>query len=206
MEITLYINKYKELRYKFYKWKYETGYIYKLLLAFNFALLTALLAQVRFYLPGNAFVPITGQTFAVLLAGVILGRWGGISQIMYVGLGATGLPWFANITGTTIGYLIGFILASFFIGYITEKYVKSRMLYGMLPLMFFTTFVLIYLPGLTYLYFYMNSIGISLNILELLSIAVIPFIIGDIIKAVAAAFFAKAMIPKKSYGREVDIV
>ena len=206
MEITLYINKFKELRYNFFKWKYEAGYVYKLLLAFNFALLTAILAQVKFYLPGNAFIPITGQTFAVLLAGVLLGRWGGISQIMYVGIGALGVPWFANITGTTIGYLIGFIFASFFIGYITEKYVKSRRFYGMLSLMFFTTFVLIYLPGLTYLYFYMSSIGISLNILELLSIAVIPFIIGDVIKAVIAAFFAKAIIPKKSYGREVDIV
>ena len=206
MEITLYINKFKELRYNFFKWKYESGYVYKLLLAFNFALLTAILAQVRFYLPGNVFVPITGQTFAVLLAGVVLGRWGGISQIMYVGLGAAGIPWFANITGTTIGYLIGFILASFFLGYITEKYVKSRKFYSMLFLMFFTTFVLIYLPGLAYLYFYMNSIGISLNILELSSIAVIPFVIGDIIKAVAATFFAKAFTPKRSYGREVDIV
>lgn len=206
MEITLYINKFKELRYNFFKWKYEAGYVYKLLLAFNFALLTAILAQVRFYLPGNVFVPITGQTFAVLLAGVILGRWGGISQIMYVGLGAAGIPWFANITGTTIGYLIGFILASFFLGYISEKYVKSRTFYSMLSLMFFTTFVLIYIPGLTYLYFYMNSIGISLNILELLSIAVIPFVIGDIIKAVAATFLAKAITPKRSYGREVDII
>ena len=206
MEITLYINKFKELRYNFFKWKYEAGYIYKLLLAFNFALLTAILAQVKFYLPGNVFVPITGQTFAVLLAGLILGRWGGISQIMYVGLGAIGLPWFANITGSTFGYLIGFILASFFLGYITEKYVKSRMFYSMLFLMFFTTFVLIYIPGLTYLYFYMNSIGLSLNILELLSIAVIPFVIGDIIKAISATFLAKAITPKRSYGREVDIV
>jgi biotin transport system substrate-specific component len=206
MEVTLYINKFKDLRYNFFKWKYETGYAYKLLLAFNFALLTAILAQVKFYLPGNAFVPITGQTFAVLLAGVVLGRWGGISQIMYVGMGAMGLPWFANITGSTIGYLVGFILASFFLGFITERYVKSRMFSTMLFLMFFTSFVLIYIPGLTYLYFYMNSIGISLNIFELLSIAVIPFIIGDIIKAVVAAFLTKAISPKRSYGREVDIV
>lgn len=206
MEITLYINKFKELRYNFFKWKYKTGYVYKLLLAFNFALLTAILAQVKFYLPGNVLVPITGQTFAVLLAGVILGRWGGISQIMYVGLGAAGLPWFANITGSTIGYLIGFILASFFLGYITEKYVRSRKFYILLFLMFFATFVLIYLPGLTYLYFYMNSFGVTLNILELLSIAVIPFIIGDVIKAVAAAFFAKTITPKRSYGREVDVI
>jgi biotin transporter BioY len=42
--------------------------------------------------------------------------------------------------------------------------------------------------------------------MELLTIAVVPFIIGDIIKAVAAASIAKAITPKRSYGREVDIV
>ena len=91
MEITLYRDKYRDIRYNFFKWRYETNYVYKLFLAFGFVLLTAVLAQVKFYLPGNALVPITGQTFAVLLAGVILGRWGGISQCIYVGLGAMGL-------------------------------------------------------------------------------------------------------------------
>ena len=206
MEITLYIDKYKNIRYNFFKWRYETKYLNKLFLAFGFALLTAILAQVKFYLPGNALVPITGQTFAVLLAGVILGRWGGISQCIYVGLGAMGLPWFANVTGSTIGYLIGFIIAAFFLGFITDKYIKLRRFSSMLLLMLFTTFVLIYIPGLTYLYFYMSSLGVSLNILELLSVAVIPFIAGDIIKAVSAASIAKAITPKRSYGREVDVV
>ena len=178
----------------------------KLFLAFGFVMLTAILAQVKFYLPGNALVPITGQTFAVLLAGVILGKWGGISQCMYVGLGVMGLPWFANVTGSTIGYLMGFIIAAFFLGFITDKYVKSRKLSQMLPLMFFATFILIYIPGLTYLYFYMSSLGVSFSLIELLIIAVLPFIVGDIIKAVAAASIAKAITPKRSYGREVDII
>lgn len=206
MEINLYIDKYRDIRYNFFKWRYETNYVNKLFLAFGFTLLTAILAQVKFYLPGNALVPITGQTFAVLLAGVILGRWGGISQCMYVGLGAMGLPWFANVTGSTIGYLIGFIIAAFFLGIITDKYVKSRGFSSMLLLMLFTTFALIYIPGLTYLYFYMSSLGVSLGLFELLTIAVIPFIAGDLIKAVAAASIAKAITPKKSYGREADTV
>ncbi|MEE9572300.1 MAG: biotin transporter BioY, partial [Candidatus Neomarinimicrobiota bacterium] len=71
---------------------------------------------------------------------------------------------------------------------------------------FFATFVLIYIPGLTYLYFYMNSLGVSFSLIELLTIAVLPFIVGDIIKAVAAASIAKAITPKRSYGREVDII
>jgi len=206
MEINLYMNKYRDMRYNFFKWRCETNYVNKIFLALSFALLTAILAQAKFYLPGNALVPITGQTFAVLLAGVVLGKWGGISQCIYVGLGAMGLPWFANITGSTIGYLVGFIIAAFFLGFITDKYVKSRKLTSILPLMLFTTFVLIYIPGLTYLYFYMSSLGVSFSLIELLTIAVLPFIVGDIIKAVAAASIAKAITPKRSYGREVDII
>ena len=52
----------------------------------------------------------------------------------------------------------------------------------------------------------MSSLGISLSILKLLTIAVLPFIAGDIIKAVAVASVAKAITPKRSYGREVDTV
>jgi len=204
MEITLYVNKYRELRYNFYKWRYETKTVNKLFLAFSFALLTAILAQIKFYMPGNALVPITGQTFAVLLAGVILGKWGGISQCFYVGLGAMGLPWFANVTGSTIGYLIGFILAAFFLGYITDKYVKSRRFSSMFLLMLLTTFLFIYLPGLLYLYMYLSMLGVSLTFLEILAIAVIPFVVGDILKAVAAASIAKIVTPKRSYGQEVD--
>ena len=205
MEINLYMNKYRDMRYNFFKWRYETNFINKLILAFSFALLTAILAQAKFYLPGNQLVPITGQTFAVLLAGVILGKWGGLSQCIYVGLGAMGLPWFANITGSTIGYLVGFIIAAFFLGFITDKYLRSRGLFSMVLLMLFSTFVLIYIPGLTYLYFYMASLGLSVGIIELLTIAVIPFIMGDIIKVVAAASIAKVLTPKRSFGQEVDI-
>ena len=58
------------------KWRYKLSIPKKLILAFGMAGLTRLLAQVRFYLPWSP-VPITGQTFAVLLAGILLGRWWG---------------------------------------------------------------------------------------------------------------------------------
>jgi biotin transport system substrate-specific component len=96
MEITVYVDKYKRIRYDFFKWRYELELVNKVVLAFGFACLTGLLAQVRFYLPWTP-VPITGQTFAVMLAAILLGRyWGGISQGMYVGIGAAGAPWFAG--------------------------------------------------------------------------------------------------------------
>ena len=198
----MYLDKYKIIRYNFFKWIYELDVVYKILLAFSFACLTGVLAQFRFYIPGT-LVPVTGQVFGVLFAGVILGRWGGISQVMYLGVGAMGVPWFqgfnsglAYMAGSTGGYLAGFVLAAFFIGFIVEKYVRSRSLFGMLTLMFFATFVLIYIPGLTYYYIWS---GASLGLMELLTYCVMPFIAADIVKAIIAAGLASMIIPKKTY-------
>jgi biotin transport system substrate-specific component len=207
MEINLYVDKYKEIRYNFFKWRYELNLLYKLTLALTFALFTGLLAQIRFYLPGTP-IPLTGQVFGVILAGVLLGKLGGISQCMYLGLGALGVPWFAGlnsglayIAGPSGGYLIGFVLAAFFIGFMVDRYVSSRKFLGMLALMLFSTFVLIYIPGLTHLYFWMGG---SINFVELLSKAVVPFIAVDIMKAVIASSIATGITPKIAYANEID--
>ena len=219
MDITMYVDKYKIVRYNFYKWRYELELIHKVWLAFTFACLTGLLSQVRFYLPGNPAVPITGQTFAVLLAGVVLGRWGVVSLGMYTGIGAAGVPWFAPkfgmpifssggigvLTGATGGYIVGFMIAALFLGYFTDKYIRSRSFFSMLPLMFFANFVLIYIPGLIVLYlWWMRFIG-PIGIVELLTVGIIPFIVGDLLKIVAASAVAKGITPKNAYGREVDV-
>lgn len=208
MEVNMYIEKYKNARYNFFRWRYELNLVYKISLALTFALMTGILAQVRFYLPGTP-VPVTGQVFGVILAGVMLGRWGGVSQCMYLGIGAMGMPWFAGfnsgfayLAGPTGGYLIGFILAAFFIGYMVDRYVKSRNFFGMLGLMMFSTFVLIYIPGLIQLYMWMDA---SVNFVELLTMAVLPFIAADLIKSVIAAGIATGITPKKAYGSELKI-
>lgn len=204
----MYIDKYKHARYNFFKWRYELELLHKVSLALGFACLTGLLAQFRFYIPGSP-VPITGQTFAVLLAGILLGKWGGISQCMYVGIGAMGVPWFAGlnggigyIAGPTGGYIIGFILAAFFLGYFMDKHIRSRSFLSMLALMLFATFVLIYIPGLIQLYLWM---GASIGIWELLMIGMIPFIVGDLVKVVTAAAITKGITPKRAYNGEVDV-
>ena len=206
MELTMYVNKYKNLRYNFFRWRFELDVVYKISLALTFALLTGLLAQLRFYLPGIT-VPVTGQVFGVILAGVILGKWGGVSQCFYVGLGAVGMPWFTGLNGgmlylfgPTGGYLIGFIIAAFFIGFVVDRYIRSRNFIGMLSLMLFSTFVLIYIPGLTQYYLWTGSIGFW----KLLSMTVIPFIAADVIKAIIAAAIASGITPKRTYGREID--
>ncbi|EMR73558.1 hypothetical protein MBGDN05_00119 [Thermoplasmatales archaeon SCGC AB-539-N05] len=208
MEINMYMNKYKHVRYNFFKWRYESNFLYKISLALGFACLTGLLAQFRFYLPWSP-VPITGQTFAVLLAGVLLGKWGGVSQGMYVGVGALGVPWFAGwnggigyLVGPTGGYIVGFIIAAFFIGYFVDRYIRSRSFLCLLVLMLFADFVLICVPGLLQLYFFM---GISIGIWELFMVGLMPFIVGDLIKVVTAAVIAKGIMPKIAYGGEVGV-
>lgn len=197
MEIT--INKYREAWYSFYKWQYELNIVYKFFLAIAFALLTGLLAQFRFYLPWSP-VPITGQTFAVLLVGVLLGRWGGVSLGLYVGLGLLGVPWFASmgngipyILGPTGGYLIGFIFASFFLGYMIDRYLWSHSFYGILGLMFLANFLLIYIPGLIVLHLWTGGI----SIISLLTIGLLPFIPGDITKIIAASAIAYSILPRE---------
>lgn len=84
----------------------------------SFVVLTALGGYIRIPLPFTP-VPITLQTFFVILAGALLGgRLGTLSQIGYLSLGAAGLPIFqsygsglAHITGPTGGYLLGFLIA-----------------------------------------------------------------------------------------------
>ena len=209
MEINMYLDKYKNARFNFFKWRYELELLHKISIALAFACLTGLLAQFRFYLPGTP-VPVTGQVFAVFLAGILLGKWGGISQCMYAGLGVAGVPWFAGlngglayITGPTGGYIVGFILAAFFLGYFMDRYIRSRGFFSMLALMLFATFVLIYIPGLIQLYFWM---GASIGLWELLMVGMIPYIAADLIKAVIAASIAKGITPKRAYGREMDAI
>jgi len=79
-------------------------------------LLTALAAQVRIFVVGP--VPITLQTLAVLLTGFALGaRLAPVAMLLYVGLGAVGLPFFAvGLVGPTGGYIVGFVFAAAFLG------------------------------------------------------------------------------------------
>ena len=201
-----------QTKYDVFRWRYELSIHKKLTLAVGIACLAGLAAQVRIPLPWSP-VPVTGQTFAVLLAGVLLGRWwGGISMAFYTGLGAAGLPWFAGLNsglgylaGPTGGYIIGFILAALFLGHFTDKYIRSRSFLSMLGLMLFANFVLIYVPGLLQLGFWFNLVkGEPATIASLLTMGAIPFIAGDITKAVLAAAIARGVTPKLAYNGEVD--
>jgi biotin transport system substrate-specific component len=204
---TITLDRWKLARYQVFRWRYELSVVQKLGLAVGMAVLTGLLAQVRVPLPWTP-VPITGQTFAVLLAGVMLGRWwGGISQTIYVAVGIAGVPWFTgwqgglgHLAGPTGGYLIGFILAALLIGHLTDKSVKVRHFPALLALMVTANFILIYVPGLLQLGLWLNAAGGKhVGIYQLLNMGLIPFIIGDLIKVTLVSTLAWGVTPKRRF-------
>ena len=75
----------------------------------------------------------------------------------------------------------------------------------MASLMLFANFALIYIPGLIALYLWWTTFVGPIGFVELLTVGMIPFIAGDVVKIVAASAVAKGITPKRAYGREVDI-
>lgn len=183
----------------------ESSTITKVVFSFLMACITGLMAQIIIPLPWTP-VPITAQTFAVLCSGLFLGKkYGCLSQIIYVVLGIAFVPWFGGMTGgldaflgSTGGYFIGFIIASYFIGYISEKYAKARNFKSMAAVIGVANFALIYIPGLLglALYFYFTK-GMVLGVVDLLMMGLVPFILGDIIKILGAAGLSKVCLPKE---------
>ncbi len=156
------------------------------------ALLTAAAAQITIPLPWTP-VPVTGQTFAVLLAGATLGwRAGGASQVLYVALGAGGLPFYADgasgwqvATGATGGYLVGFVVAAALVGLLAEHR-QDRSVLTSVPAMLAGTAV-IYLLGVTWLAFVLDA-----DATTALTKGLLPFVIGDAVKLVAAGLLLPA--------------
>jgi biotin transport system substrate-specific component len=203
---TAIIDNYQKARYLFFKWRYNLAIIKKLVLAFGMACITGLLAQIYIPLPFTP-VPMTGQVLGVLLSGIVCGGvFGSISQIIYVGLGIAGVPWFAGGTAASLvafihptgGYLIGFIIAPLVIGRYSDRYIGARTFLSQLIVMMVGVGI-IYLFGAIVLAFVIKA-----SFWETMIKGVIPFILVDLIKAVIAASFSSSILPKSSYDGEMD--
>jgi biotin transport system substrate-specific component len=198
------MNSYCEKRKLVFERTNKSSNIEKGIMVVLMACFTGIMAQIIIPLSWSP-VPITGQTFAVLISGLVLGRkLGPLSQILYIGTGIFGVPWFAGMNGglnillgPNGGYMIGFVFASLFIGYVNDKYSKSRNFNKMIPVMLIANYICIYIPGLFILaiYYYLNM-GNLPNISLLLIMGLIPFIVGDIVKIIGASFFSKIFLPK----------
>ena len=155
-------------------------------LVVGFALATALMAQFRIPL-GFTPVPITGQTFAVILSGAALGsRLGPLSQALYWAMGAIGLPFYAGAgggwdvaTGATGGYLAGFVVAAWAIGRLAERH-QDREFWTAVPAFLFGS-VIIHLFGVPWL---AHVLDVSWS--EAAELGSYPFIAGDLIKVALA--------------------
>jgi biotin transport system substrate-specific component len=157
------------------------------------SLLIYLTARVSIPIPGNP-VPITGQTFGVLLVGGALGfRRGFASVLLYVLLGVVGLPFFAEgkgglsvIWGATGGYLVGFVLAGSVVGRLAELGWDRRVV-GAIGAMLIGN-ALIYVIALPWLAFAANY-----DAATAISKGLTPFVFGDVLKLVlAGALFPAA--------------
>lgn len=149
-----------------------------------FAAIIGIMAQITIPLP---LVPITGQTLAIGLAATILGkRYGVLSVIVYILLGIAGIPVFSGLSagigvvfGPTGGYIIGFIPAAFFIGWLLERFgftVKNAVIANIVGMIITLTFGAIWLKFVA-----------DLSWTAALTGGVTPFILVGIIKAVLAA-------------------
>ncbi len=161
----------------------------------------ALSARIEISIPIGP-VPITGQTFAVLLVGALLGPWlGATAAALYVGEGIARLPVYAGgasgwgvITGATGGYLLSYPLAAFVVGWLAQAGWDRRP--ATLALAMVGGEVVIYAVGLPWLGAWMEN---HKELLELESVStqlvlewgLIPFIPGDLAKLLLAA----ALVP-----------
>jgi len=151
-----------------------------------FAALTAIGAQISIPI---GEVPITLQVLFILLSGLILGaRLGFLSQMIYLFMGAIGLPVFAGfkggfvyLYGPTGGYLLAFPIAAFLVGLISEKK-KNLIGYATASLIGISV---IYLLGWFRLGLFMHDFG------KAFKVGVAPFIVIDIIKAGIAIIVAE---------------
>jgi biotin transport system substrate-specific component len=144
-------------------------------------------AQISFSLPFTP-VPITGQTFAVVLVGASLGTIRGVaSLVLYLWLGVAGAPIYAHhahgwsvVTSASGGYIVGFVLAAAVTGFLAERR-WDRSLSSSISSML-TGNVIIYLVALPWL-----SVVLNTNLEKTLEYGLYPFVPGDIFKLYVAA-------------------
>ena len=155
------------------------------LLVVGASLVTAVAAQIAIPLPFSP-VPLTGQTFAVLLSGALLGpRRAFLSQALYLLEGGAGLPFFAGgaggasiLLGATGGYLLAFPLAALVTGALARAGWDRR----------FSTMLAAMLLGSVVIFgFGLAGLSRFVPTNRLLSLGLLPFLPGDLVKATLAA-------------------
>ena len=163
--------------------------IYNIALVIGGSFLIALFAQLAIGWP----IPVTGQTFAVLMIGALFGaRRASLSVLAYIVEGAAGLPVFAHgrsgfavLSGPTGGYLIGFVAAAYIVGLLAEKGWDRRIGTTVLAMIFGN--LVIYAFGLLWLCCLILIIKLPVGSGRVLVEGLYRFIPGDLLKIALAA-------------------
>ena len=154
------------------------------LLVLGAAALTGIAAQVALPLPVTP-VPISLQTFTVLLSGAALGpARGGASMLLYLVAGMAGVPWFSEqrsgLDFPSFGYIVGFVIAAVVVGALARRG-ADRSVVGAVVLMVLGNLV-IYTLGVAWL---ATSLGVDAG--RALELGALPFLVGDGLKIALAA-------------------
>jgi biotin transport system substrate-specific component len=168
------------------------------------SLFLALCAQLSIRLPFSP-VPITGQTFAVLVLGGLLGsRRGALSVLAYLAEGMVGLPVFAGggsgplwLLGPTGGYLIGFVAAAWLVGWLLARLSDGSVASTLVIVL--AGSATIYLLGLPWLARFVAADGA-------IALGLLPFLAGDLVKiAVATAVLSQSPVLTRSRGSNTRV-
>ena len=159
------------------------------------ALFAALIAVGAFIAIPIGPVPIVMQNFFVLLTGLLLGpRWGLTACGVYLLAGGLGLPVFAGGTGglgrffgPTGGYLLAYLPAVFLTGWISQNK-KNHMVWDMIAMILAS--IVIYGLGVSWL-----KISTGMGWPKSVAVGMLPFLLGDVLKIVAAVVVARAARP-----------
>ncbi|MES9543485.1 biotin transporter BioY [Spirillospora sp. NPDC049024] len=148
------------------------------------AALVGVAAQIAVPLPGTP-VPVTGQTFAVLLAGAALGFGrAGLGMLVYLLAGMAGVPWFTDGTSgagfPTLGYVIGFVAAGAAVGRLAQLGGDRTPLRTIGTMLVGTA--IMYAAGVPYL-----MAALHVDLAKALDLGVVPFLAGDALKVLLAA-------------------
>lgn len=169
------------------------------------SLMAALIAVGAFIAVPLGPVPIVLQNLFVMLAGLLLGsKWGMASVGLYLLAGACGLPVFSgggagisHFFGPTGGYLLSYLPAVFLVGFIAER----------------STGLLVRAAGLVAAHVFVFFLGVGwlkivtgMSIAKAMAVGMFPFLIGDVVKIVAAILIARALSPliAKKITKELD--
>ena len=194
-EFTLFEHRRQSYALRLHEWRESASLSEKLAMSLLFAVLAAVAAQMRFFLPFTP-VPLTGQVLIVLLAGFVLGRFGMVSMGMYLVLGSA-FGWFSSaigmaaLSGITAGYLFGFVLAAAVVGELAQR--RRDWSFGQIVVVMSLAVGIIYLLGSFWL-----SLILGIELSQALLLGAVPFVVVDAIKVLLASSIAYSITPRRA--------